>query len=726
MPITLSIIEVNPLFTDEYTESGGGGVNYLLGSILDKITCNLQFDIWWNSLNVPMVFSSTNKTITRNDVITYNIPTIPSFTISNPLPSLSFIRDGFQIGDSITIEGSINNNGSFTITGVTDKIITVSETLTNETANSISIYGDTPVNSIDYLFNIIENDSPENYISMIDNQTTCKYTISGITTGSAITNMKPIGKSKGWVNGNISIIGKNTTNHVQSFLITHIFFITPAFLSNWLLNIQKSIPPNGLYNNANSVKYIAKINAKYSSTTVTPDQTSNIFSNFKDGNVGFYDEFLNGFGPNYILKSIKFTDVSTALSVDNLQYGRETEVEIHLTSINNKFTSGCKIVLTQLYCPLLDADYINTGNNTMQENFYIDRLMLTEGNSPINGEQYGSYYQSIKNAQAIFINSSELKINYTCSFSGHFNTFIGSKTLNNRNYLIIATPQDLTIETTIGTDRNAIICDTNNYTTDNTDSSLFEIIGGDIYFNSYSDGFFDKYTDFKGFVNDYCLATGDFQIKTGDNTILKSLIFKIEATKIYENNIVLEQFAVNVNSFLPDIDNIQQIDIVENTPFKVNSNSLFSQIKIQRNNSLDSESYTAYNFVYPFKLRYETWINLISESYPNGSQDWSYYQSQGWSIKFNIYAICIDFDNNETDFLHSSNLSVNNFNSTNDIQCTIYMLDSDLSESILFNNQNTIIQAVFKKTGEIFGLVPEDCYGILTADSPQKIGRAHV
>jgi len=730
MPVTLTTLNINPKFTDEFTGSGGGGIDYLIGSIGDKITCDLQFDVWWNTLNVPMTFNAANKTITRQDVALLTIA--PYTSTSNLMPS--FIDDEFKSGDTITVAGSVSNNGSYTIKTITKYVITVVEDLLNETAASVSIYGDTPVTAIDYFFNLVENEAAENYTSLIDTFSSNRFNIAGITIASTVTAMNTVGKSKGWFDRQgATITGEGTASHIQSFLITHTFFITPLFLANWINNIQNKVNPNGFFADLQSLKYIAKINAKFVNTEVTPSHTSNIFSNFKDGNIGFYDEFLNGFDANYTLKSITYTDVLTALPVTNLQYGRDTKVEIHLTSVNGVFASGCKAVLNQIYCPLNETNYINTGQSDMINNFRFDRILLTEGSAAVNGEQYANVNRCITQAQAVLINANELKITYICSLSNDYNTFLTQKDSLNRNYLIFATPQNKAVTTTRATDRNAVICDTSIYTTDNTDDSLFKIIesdsSNDITFHSYPDEVMNDFTNANLFNNDYCLARGNFEVKTGIGATIKSLTFKIEAIKIYEDNIILEQYPLNLSSFTPDLNGVQQIDITDPTAFKVDANSIYDNYIIQRNPGLDNGDYSVYFFEYPFKIRYETWIALISKAYPNGTNDWASYQKQGWTIQFNIYAECLDANGNETDFLHTSYLICNSFDAQQTgIKATIETFNDDETinlDGAIDTTGNTVVVVTFKGNFISLPANTTDLIGILTIDSPDIGGATY-
>ena len=87
-----------------------------------------------------MQLHSTNYLILQNPCRTTD--TIISFSSgSNTITSsntatLNWITRGYRQGQSITVSGSANNNGTYTITNVTASTITVSQTLTDESSGS--------------------------------------------------------------------------------------------------------------------------------------------------------------------------------------------------------------------------------------------------------------------------------------------------------------------------------------------------------------------------------------------------------------------------------------------------------------------------------------------------------------------------------------------------------------------------------------------------------------
>ena len=476
MSVTLYNIE----FFDEFTGLGGGGIDLLAGCIGDKITAEITFDVSWATVDKPLIFTADGQTIQRNDIVTFTFPVTPPKTNCFS----SFISDGFKVGDTIVIEGTTLNDGTYTIAAITDTIITTVEPLVSETVTSGTIYGYTPITAIDFYYNIIENNDLADYKSRYDTAASNRYNCDTVSIGMGITEMIPVGSSRGWVNDDgtsgtgATIQGTAypyTADYVQRFRIYHTFFITPLFLANWKKNLDTISNPINFYSDFESLKYICKIEAKFDNLQTTPSHTGDFIPELKKGNVGFFNEFVNGFHANYTLKSISFTDVITAASVDNLQYGRETDVDIRITSTHSVFSAGCKVVLNNLYAPLDTTDYTDTGTDVMIENYRFDRILLTEGAAATDGEQFGTDMQSITDAQATLIGADELKITFRCSLATAFSTFIAGKDTYNRNYILFATPQDIDVITTTDFDRNAVLCDFGTFTTDERRLSLWSI-----------------------------------------------------------------------------------------------------------------------------------------------------------------------------------------------------------------------------------------------------------
>src|SRR3989304_894004 len=125
----MSVVITERIFTDEFTGAGGGGVSYLNGGVLGKMTAQIDFYTYLARIDMSLIFNAAEKTITNN----------------NPNDNSTFLGDslgqfnGFREGMTLTVEDTVSNNGSFTIASVTERVITVVEALVNETIDPASL-----------------------------------------------------------------------------------------------------------------------------------------------------------------------------------------------------------------------------------------------------------------------------------------------------------------------------------------------------------------------------------------------------------------------------------------------------------------------------------------------------------------------------------------------------------------------------------------------------------
>jgi len=236
-------------FTDEFTGSGGGGVKYLNGVISDRMIATIAFYVKWFTTDVLLTFDGATKTITR----------------SNNLEFGSFITDGFKVGDSFDVNGSGSNNSSFTITEITDRVITVSETISDETTAAATLFGTTPITAIDYYYNLCENNTAQ-FFNLSDRETKPRFSVDGITaTGSSSHNMFVSTNSKAWVNGTANISEIGIVEYAQKFEIIHTFDINPVWLAEQQSNFENGLPPaSSYYQDRFALKHIFQIDLFWS------------------------------------------------------------------------------------------------------------------------------------------------------------------------------------------------------------------------------------------------------------------------------------------------------------------------------------------------------------------------------------------------------------------------------------------------------------------------------
>ena len=136
----------------------GDDVEYIFGPLnpAPPTTDLVDDKSTWSGANLLVFVENVMQLHTTNYVILQNpcrvTDTVISFVhVASPLSNkihssntgtVNWVDRGFRIGQDITVTGSNSNSGSYTITNVTASDITVSQTVTNESAGaSIAVLG---------------------------------------------------------------------------------------------------------------------------------------------------------------------------------------------------------------------------------------------------------------------------------------------------------------------------------------------------------------------------------------------------------------------------------------------------------------------------------------------------------------------------------------------------------------------------------------------------------
>ena len=120
--------------------------------------------------------------------------------------------EGFNVGDTYVVTGTSTSDGAGTILEISEDqrtLITDQTYSTLETFPLDAIIGlTTPQTAVDYLFNLIENQEPENYTSKVDGDTQ-NALVGGLDYTDTVTNhvMTFLG-NKSWQFGSITVTGR--------------------------------------------------------------------------------------------------------------------------------------------------------------------------------------------------------------------------------------------------------------------------------------------------------------------------------------------------------------------------------------------------------------------------------------------------------------------------------------------------------------------------------------
>src|SRR3989304_8927276 len=151
----------------DFSYGGTNYTEYLLGSVGLKVNADIRVEVAWSIENVNMRYLASDDSIERLDGNT-------------------FVADGFKQGDTIVIESTASNNMTTTISSISDDgtILYVAGALTDEIVIS-DIFGETPITSIDFYPNRVENSTEFSTFDLTDRETEPKYFADTISTDAA-------------------------------------------------------------------------------------------------------------------------------------------------------------------------------------------------------------------------------------------------------------------------------------------------------------------------------------------------------------------------------------------------------------------------------------------------------------------------------------------------------------------------------------------------------------
>ena len=686
----MSIVINNRTFTDEFTGAGGGGVDYLNGNVLGKMTVEIDFYSYLAVTGMSLQFTATENTITN----------------ANDLDFTDFISQGWKVGMIIGVDGTNFNDGAKTITAVTARVITVAEALVTELdmgsgESGCSLFDDTPITALDYYYNLVENssiyspasqdliqqlqtaaalsivnpnkniNSYDEYLSLTDKGAIQRFTVDGLDYTSATPkNMFVASISSGWVTNTltnpdtgetseVTIVGLGTdglggasVTHQQWFRITQTFHIAPFALREQVSNFQKNIAPD-YFQDTKALKHICRIDGKFSSTDPNIPHSGSLTD--INGLTNWFDQNNIRKRPDYYVDSITYTDDATSLALDRLDLDKIVSVLITLKSRAAQFDNGAtKIILDFLYLPLAEGDYINTPDTTLRQNLMNDRKLLTEGTGG-SGEWNGTDYQVLTQIVPTWINETTMEIAFKVNLSTFLKNRLKAKSDTDRNYAIAITTQDSGITSTIQTDRVPILCDVNNFDWDKTDDTLLEAVDNIRVYHFPHIGTRPK-TSVSGWEGDPVYVEFPFRVKedyADIKPLMKSAGFQIVVTKSGEEDFVLEE-KIFETSLIRKLDGIQTIDISEEKnyigmPDEYNTASLKRDISFDESDS-GSDGITMRGFLihYAFVLRYDFWNTIIQNSeriqfalfkdIETPTEAWNTLQQNGWELQIRFVA----------------------------------------------------------------------------------------
>jgi len=623
MPITVTSCK----YYDEFIGNTGSnrGSDHLIGSVGSKVTAVIDFYVKVSAENLTLITRASENTITRTD-------------------SGSFIKDGFQQGNEIYAENLGADTGTWSVSIVTDKVLTIAGSLTtSSTYLNASIYRDNNPTASEYYYNLVENDAPDSFVSLTDNQTQQRYIATGISPTGSTRTYTIAANSKAWAidadGFGVTIQGTGISNHKHYFRITQVFVITPIALSSQIENLQNGIPPAPDYMaDRKCLRHVFKINMKLDKTD--PEHYDTIIFSRK-GNTAWYGEYLNGQDATYSVSDVTYT--YDGESVNEVQYDSSTATTVNFTlnSTENVFTTGTTATVQMAYIPINETEYVNTTRK-FRDVFAYDRATVTCGAGAVSGINLGTNYSQIFSVTATYVSSTQITISADIKLAAALATTIGSNESDNRNYLIFVTTQDKSLTQTKQTDMNSVIVDVNSYGKDLDDPTLWFVNPNVSYYNASG---LNLGSSLSGKAGDIVRAVVPFQVKNSGSQKLYSIGVVTKAVHTGgTDTFILEEWEADTSGYCLD-DGVQQIDISQSRNYRLPSSHILNNITVTRNTALDTSIRAGYTLSYPFYLRYETWRTLENADcdFGDATQNWAEISAKsGWSIKQYITAEVYD------------------------------------------------------------------------------------
>jgi len=609
-----------------------------VGIVLDSITFNNEFQ----PASTTWLLANIGEKITTTIDFTVRADTIPNGTSQSivfaPLgqPTADIIQTfgfagfaDYNVDDLIFVDDNASgalNPGLFTIVEkISNSIIRVGATLTNETITnpSDSITLVTVMEAIRYNWNLIGNSENPTFNSKIDGTNQELTTDNYPSLSQPLTTMNFFGALSYQI-GSATIIRLTTgsASGNQQFRIVHEFFITPFFLSAQFTDLQNGIPPP-YFANAECLKFIFRIEAGAGLSNPNSFQFTETID--VAGNTGWFDENFNSDFTNYSVKSIDYEDVVSTVSVPAIQLSAdktkvtivlENTVDAPFSNNNTKFTANFS------YLPEFESEYQGNGK-TVIENFFFDRNINTVGSAFVAGDNIGTDQQVFEEISATFTSSSEIEIVLIVSLAPAMITDILPR--SRKAFALWITTQNHTL-TTPDADKVALLADVELFFVDGTDTGLLTYVD-DVFLKHYeTDPDTEGSVTINGRIEDDILAYKQFFIDRGgreDNIIL---IQQSRQHLVFINSVTGEEFLVDqefqnwagatlVNDGIgPGQYQTQSFNFLKDRVFKMPTGEQRKEIKVNRRFDLDVGDLRYYEIWFPFMVRWEDFVALLSVS----------------------------------------------------------------------------------------------------------------
>ena len=652
-----------------------GSTDYLLGNVLNKVTATIALKVEW------IAYASEFNEVTFAPTTGYSVP---ARIIVSQLP----IFQEFKVGDSILVQNTTSNNGTFTITEIIDNsTIRVNSNRTAEVSITANIIGKTPITALNYQYNLIDNVNAPTYISAIDGSVQ-KFFAFGLDASDVVTvaDFEALG-SKSWQNGTgATIVGGGIDTYAQSFIIVHTFLVLPHYLDGTFENIQDGIKPS-YFANDHSIKFITSIDAMYLKTDPNKKQSGTYVKEY--GNVGWYDENFNTNKTNYSHTAIvhKRPDLVVVPSVEATELLNTFSVGIVNTTDTPFINTTTKLIVGFALCS--DAVDYQNALYTVEENFMIDRVLITVGNAAADGTY-------IENVESTFTDSGHITVTGNFKFDSVDVTKLLA--LSGKNYVMWVDIENtaLSISTM---DRVTLLVDAMPLYIDVSNDGLISFDTDIIELNDFTDA---GAVVAEFFPTDAAIFRSIIEYDYEANTTFKTITAQIIAENGSGDSFVLDTFTQDIST-QPMVSDVMEINFNQARPFLESGDTTMNEIILKNRHDLDSGGNYFYELNFPILFRWEYWKSLIGANAAffdvsqqnNGlNQFWDNYDSNGYSIKYRA-ALSVVNDGNALTF--ENKLTLTPFDYSSSAEWTVKTLKAyDLDDNELTDGLVKYIQGYAK------------------------------
>lgn len=626
--------------SDEFTAST---TDYLLGNVGDKITIEVDFRA--EEVFVTGARENVDRIILAPDIYLVNVSD-SSDVIYSDNPSAF---ENFKVGDKVKYFDTVTTSVEFAIyEKLSDQAFRVYQTTIGDTSFSnfvflqnSYIFITTDLTSINYRYNFVGNQDSPTYISKVDNNL-IQLKAGGVDNTDTVTQVPLIFDSpKTYQIGSAYVKGNGSTSTAQKFTIVHETIITPFILGGDLFDLEDGVAPS-YFEAENCLKNIVSIDV--GRNVNDPNFIETVLYDFVDGNTGWFGENFNGGTTNYFVDSITYKRLDTSV-IDAVELTTDEQtVEIVVkNTVDNPFSNNnTEFALNFSIVPESEEEYTLNGKDIIQ-NFYFDRGFNTVGSAGVPGDNLGTDYQIIKDLEATYIGTDEIKITATVQLTA--NAVADLLTRDDINYFFWVATQDYTLDRE-QSDRVSLVADVEPFFIDLTDDGL--VTWDTKFLRHYESDFTTEgTTTLIARTEDDILAYTQFSLdrlgRETDEIEILSTDVSLVAKKADGSEFTLESFNQSFSG-TQVVGDTQYISNTLDRVFQMPTGEQRKEIVVNRRIDLDTTDLRYYEIKYPFLFRWEYWEALAgvnSDAFdtnePNNGQNeqWHRYDTlTDWDIYY--------------------------------------------------------------------------------------------